>query len=87
MLNEYLFIYSESDGSFPVCFRVIIDGEDPDVPDSHELTGTVNKSGVEKLKAELSQKYPAPEFRVATSWANTWKAVEHNYGGLDYEYD
>ncbi len=87
MLNEYLFVCSNRDGSFPERLRIIRDGQDADIPDADELTGTVNKADVDTLRAQLSQNYPAPEFRVATSWANTWKAVRNNYRGLDYEYD
>ena len=87
MLNEYLFVCSNKDGSFPERFRIIRDEEDADIPDTDELTGTVSKVDVNTLTTQLSQKYPAPEFRVGKSWANTWKAVQHNYRGLDYEYD
>jgi hypothetical protein len=87
MLVEYLFVYSEKDGSFPERLRIIRDGQDLDVPDLDELTGTVNKKDVEGRRTNLKEKYPAPKFRVATSWANTWRAVQHNFAGLDYEYN
>jgi len=87
MLNQYLFVTSNRDGSFPERLRIISDEQDTNIPDADELTGSVKKVDVATLKAQLSQSYPAPEFRVATAWANTWKAVQHNYRGLDYEYD
>jgi len=86
-LHEYLFVFSEMDGSFPERLRVVKDANDTDLPDSDELTGTVDKNDIDARRTELARQYPAPEFRVATSWANTWGAVQRNYAGLDYEYD
>ena len=86
-LSEYLFVFSEGDGSFPVRLRVIRDAEETNIPDSDELTGRVNKADVAARRSELERQYPAPEFRVATSWANKWGAVQRNYAGMDYEYD
>jgi len=87
MLNEYLFVYSNKDGSFPERLRIIVQGKNTDVPDLDELTGTVNKADVETLKSKLRKKYPAPEFDISRAWANTWKAVQNSHGGMDYEYD
>jgi hypothetical protein len=86
-INEYLFVYSEKDGTFPVRLRVVKEQEDTDIPDADKLTGMVDKADVVARRAELEHQYPAPEFRVATSWANRWVAVQNNYAGLDYEYD
>ncbi len=87
MLEKYLFVYSNKDGSFPVRIRIIREGKDVDIPDLDELTDTVNKENVETLRTKLRKKYPAPEFDVSTAWANTWKAVQNSHGGMDYEYD
>ena len=87
MLHEYLFVCSNSGTSFPERLRVIKEGDETDIPDADMLTGTVNKADLETRKAQLAEKYPAPEFRVATASANTWSAVSNNYHGLDYEYD
>jgi hypothetical protein len=87
MLEEYLFVYNDKDGSFPVRLRIIREGDGSTIPDLAELTGTVNKADVENFRAELEKKYPKPVYNISRAWANTWKAVEHNYAGLDYEYD
>ncbi len=87
MLYQYLFVTSNRGGSFPKRFRIISDEQDTNIPDADDLTGTVNKADVAALTAQLSQDYPPPEYRIATSWANTWSAVQNNYHGLDYEYD
>lgn len=87
MLVEYLFVYSENNGTFPVRLRIIKDEQDTDIPDSDELNGTVAKADINARRADLERQYPAPEFRVATSWANKWGAIQRNFAGLDYEYD
>lgn len=87
MIVEYLFVYDDRDGSFPVRLRVIKEGDHFPIPDVAELTGTVNKADVEDLRAELGRKYPEPVYKVASAHGNKWKAVERNWAGLDYEYD
>jgi hypothetical protein len=87
VLHKFLFVYSEKDGSFPERLLVIRDGHDGRIPDSDQLTGTVEESDEDGLRERLSESYPCPEFRVATAWGNRWKAVRDNYAGLDYEYD
>ena len=87
MLSEYLFVYDDRDGSFPIRLRVIKEGDHFPIPDLAELTGTVNKGDVEDLRTQLKQKYPEPGYKIASAYGNRWKAVERNWAGLDYEYD
>ncbi len=87
MINQYIFVYRDRDGSYPERYRVIAHENDTDIPDLDELTGTVKKADVETLKAQLAEKYPAPEYLIASSGANIWSAVQKTYGSLDYDYD
>ncbi len=87
MLEEYLFVYCIGDGSYPARFRILREQNETEVPDLRELTGTVSRTAVENLRTELKVKYPEPTYTISRAWANTWKAIEHNHHGLDYEYD
>ena len=83
MINQYLFVHSRSDRTFPERLRVTRDEEKGALPGDAELTGTVRKEDVDTRRVLLEQEYPAPTFQIATAWANSWAAVENNYAGLN----
>ncbi len=83
---EFLFVFDEQRGEFPVRFAILGDrGEGVEPPLLAELTGTIQKGEVAQRSAGLVQAFPGPRYTVARAWGNGWAAIQNNYKGLrDY---